>query len=154
MLFGSDDNEKQKTAKKEVGTVISQGTKIEGEVEVQESIRIDGQLNGKLKAKGDILVGKSGKLEADLEGDNIEIAGTVKGDVRAEGKLKLLKNGELIGDICYSNLVINDGAVFKGTSISDSDKTKSNQKQGSGKYDLKKNKKNKKNKSDKKVKKN
>ena len=151
MLFGSDDSEKQKTAKKEVGTIISQGTKIEGEVEVQESIRIDGQLNGKLVAKGDILVGKSGKLEADLEGDNIEIAGTVEGDVRAEGKLKLLKNGELIGDICYSNLVINDGAVFKGTSISENDKSSSKNKKSSGKYDSNKDKTNK---SDKNVKKN
>ncbi|MBM7557619.1 bactofilin family protein [Halanaerobacter jeridensis] len=140
MLFGSNDKEKNETSTKEVGTIISQGTKIEGEVEVKESIRIDGQLNGKLTAKGDILVGKSGKLKADLEGDNIEIAGTVEGDVRAKGKLKLLKNGELIGDICYSNLVINDGAVFKGTSISDKDKeTKGKSKKNKSKKDLKKN---------------
>ncbi|MFO7819073.1 MAG: GNAT family N-acetyltransferase [Halanaerobacter sp.] len=117
MLFGDSDNEKE-TSTKEVGTIISQGTKIEGEIEVKESIRIDGELEGKLVAQGDILVGKSGSLTADLKGDNIEIAGEIEGNVSAEGRLKLLKNAKLIGDISYSNLVINDGAVFKGTSIS------------------------------------
>jgi cytoskeletal protein CcmA (bactofilin family) len=128
MLFGSDDKKKKnKKTQKQISTIINQGTTIEGEVEVEESIRVDGRLNGKLVVEGDILVGKTGKLKADVEGENIEIAGEVEGDVRANGKLRLLKDGKLTGDICYSNLVINDGALFKGTSISEkkSNKTSS-----------------------------
>ena len=127
MLFGDSDKEKERSTK-EVGTIISQGTKIEGEIEVKESIRIDGELKGKLIAEGDILVGKKGSLNADLKGDNIEIAGAVEGDISAEGRIKLLKDAKLIGDIRYSNLVINDGAVFKGTSISQLDKKESKKK--------------------------
>ncbi|MGM0501468.1 MAG: bactofilin family protein [Bacillota bacterium] len=119
MLFGSDDKkDKNKTKTKEVSTIISQGTTIEGEVHVKESIRVDGKLEGKLIVDGNILIGQNGKLNADLEGQNIEIAGEVEGDVKAEGKLKLLESGKLNGDIRYSNLIINDGALFKGTSIS------------------------------------
>ena len=135
MLFGSNNKnkkkKKRKSSTKEVSTIISQGTEIEGEIHVKESIRIDGKLTGKLVVEGNILIGKSGKLEADVEGENIEIAGKVEGDVRANGKLKLLKDGELIGDICYSNLVINDGAVFKGTSISDNQKNNNSTKDSS-----------------------
>ncbi|AGB42490.1 Integral membrane protein CcmA involved in cell shape determination [Halobacteroides halobius DSM 5150] len=102
--------------KNNVGTVISQGTAIEGEIAVSESIRIDGQLYGKLIAEGDVFIGKEGNLEADITGNNVVIAGTVKGNIKAEDKLEIISTGKLSGDISISNLVIHDGGVFEGSS--------------------------------------
>lgn len=116
MVFGK--KKKKKKRSKNIETVISSGTKIEGTIKVEESIRIDGELEGELIAQGDVFVGKNGKLKADVEGDDVMIAGEVEGNVKAEGKLEIVDTAKLIGDICISNLVIHDGAVFKGRSTS------------------------------------
>ena len=115
-MFGSKD--KKEKEKKNVGTVISDGTKIEGTIEVGESIRVDGEIHGKLIVSGDVFVGKAGKLQADVRADNVMIAGLVEGNVEAEGKLEIVSTGKLSGDICISNLIIHDGGIFEGNSTS------------------------------------
>ncbi len=116
-MFGNKEKKKEKE-KKNVGTVISEGTKIEGTIEVGESIRVDGEIHGKLIVSGDIFVGKAGKLKADVKADNVMIAGLVEGNVEAEGKLEIVSTGKLSGDICISNLIIHDGGIFEGNSTS------------------------------------
>ena len=113
-MLGSNEEEK----KKDVGTVISEETVIEGTVEVGESIRVDGEIKGKLIAAGDVFIGKGGKLQADIKAGNVMIAGLVEGNVEAKGKLEIVSTGKLSGDICISNLIIHDGGVFEGNSTS------------------------------------
>jgi cytoskeletal protein CcmA (bactofilin family) len=113
-MFGK----KKKKKAKGIGTIISAGTKVEGVIEVAESIRIDGELEGQLIVNGDIYVGKEGRLTANVQGDNIMIAGVIEGNVKAEGKLEIVETGKLIGDISISNLIIHDGATFQGNSTS------------------------------------
>jgi len=110
-LFGEDGIEE-----KDVGTVISEGTTIEGTVEVTESIRVDGKIEGKIIAAGDVFIGEQGELKADIKAENVMIAGLLKGNVEAKGKLEIVSTGTLKGDICISNLIIHDGGVFEGNS--------------------------------------
>ncbi|WP_027339667.1 bactofilin family protein [Halonatronum saccharophilum] len=114
-MFGK---KKKKKNAKNVGTIISNSTKIEGVIKVEESIRIDGELEGELITKGDVYIGREGKLKANVTGSNVMIAGSVEGDVKADEKLEIVESGKLIGDICISNLIIHDGATFKGSSRS------------------------------------
>ncbi len=120
-MFGKKKKKKKKTTTKQsknVGTIISSGTSIEGIIKVMESIRIDGQLKGELIVDGDIYIGKKGRLEANIQGDNVMIAGEVEGNIKASGKLEIVETGKLIGDISISNLIIHDGATFQGNSTS------------------------------------
>ncbi|GAB6137158.1 polymer-forming cytoskeletal protein [Halanaerobaculum tunisiense] len=117
-MFGSD-----KQDDKNVGTVISQETIIEGEIEVEESIRIDGQLNGTLTAEGDVFIGQEGRLTADIKAENVMIAGSVEGNVVVDDKLEVVSTGRLSGDISISNLVIHDGGVFEGSSTANLDRS-------------------------------
>ncbi|WP_018249424.1 bactofilin family protein [Orenia marismortui] len=118
-MFGR--KKKKKSLTKNVGTIISPGTRIEGIVEVAESIRIDGSLEGDLIVKGDVYVGKEGRLKGNIQGDNIMIAGNVEGNIKADGKLEIVETGRLVGDISISNLIIHDGAIFEGNSTSKAD---------------------------------
>ncbi|ADL13818.1 protein of unknown function DUF583 [Acetohalobium arabaticum DSM 5501] len=124
MLFGSKKDKKKQESKttdaSNMETVIGENTELEGTLTIEGSLRIDGVINGKLKAKGDVVVGKSGTLEADIEARNVTIAGDVTGNVMTENKLVITSTGKLIGDIKIANLIIEDGAVFKGKSESKS----------------------------------
>ncbi|SJZ80504.1 bactofilin family protein [Selenihalanaerobacter shriftii] len=133
MLFGSKKKKKKKRQQRQqreklnsndMETIIGKGTKIEGTIETETSLRVDGALNGKLKSQGDVVVGEDGVLEADIEAKNITVAGSITGNVIASGKLVIVSTGKLIGDIKIANLIVEDGAVFKGQSESRTATTK------------------------------
>ncbi|MCE5285275.1 MAG: polymer-forming cytoskeletal protein [Pelosinus sp.] len=97
----------------QVETVIGKGTQIQGSI-TASGIRIDGQLDGDLTSSGDVLVGDSGVLNAEIKARNAVIAGMVKGNVEVAGKLELMPTAKLCGDIKVGMLIIGEGAVFKG----------------------------------------
>lgn len=99
-----------------VDTVIGTETSFTGTLRASGSIRIDGQVNGEIVSKGDVIVGESGRVEATVEGRNIVVAGTIHGNVGASGRLEIAATGKLYGDLSASSLVIDEGAVFHGTS--------------------------------------
>ncbi|MEC9489089.1 MAG: polymer-forming cytoskeletal protein [Halanaerobium sp.] len=99
-----------------VETIIGTGSKLTGNIYSEGSIRIEGEIEGEIETEGDVFVGESGKLNANIKGRNIVVAGEVMGNVDAESKLEIVPTGKLIGDITMSTLVIEDGATFKGKS--------------------------------------
>lgn len=125
MLFGGKKKkDKQNSSANDIETIVGENTEIEGTINATGSLRIDGKLTGKLKTQGDVVVGENGVLKADIEAKNVTVAGSVNGDVVADGKLVIVSTGKLIGDIKITNLIIEDGAIFKGKSESKSATTK------------------------------
>lgn len=98
----------------QVETVIGKGTQIKGTITASAGVRIDGQLDGDLTSSGDVLVGDSGVLNAEVKARNAVVAGVVKGNVEVQEKLELMPTAKLYGDIKVGMLIIGEGAVFKG----------------------------------------
>ncbi|REJ17926.1 MAG: cell shape determination protein CcmA [Paenibacillaceae bacterium] len=97
-------------------TYIGPGSAFEGRLESDGSIRIEGRVTGSVHSKGDVSIGDTGVVEADITARNIVIAGTVKGNVQATEKLTIKPKGTLTGDILTALLEINEGARYEGTS--------------------------------------
>lgn len=97
-----------------IDTVIGKNTSAEGNIKTQGTIRIDGNFNGQIDVKGNIVIGESAKLEADISTENIVISGEVKGNITAKGQMQLTSTAKLYGDIEVQNLIIDDGAIFEG----------------------------------------
>ena len=98
-----------------VNTVIGKGVLFNGTISGKGLIRIDGEAEGSVSSKGDVVIGESGRLKADLKGRNITIAGYYEGSLEAEGKLELKRSATVAGSCKVGNLVVEEGAVFKGT---------------------------------------
>lgn len=107
---------KMEEAKGKVETILGNGTIVEGDLYTKGSLRIEGQVKGRIKAEGDLLVGESGNLETEIEARNVLIAGTVKGNIKAQNKIEILPSGKLYGDIKTKIIKIEAGAVFVGSS--------------------------------------
>ena len=93
---------------------------------------MDGEFKGEIKAKGDVVVGEAGRVEASIEARNVLVGGTIKGNIVALGKVDIAPTGKLFGDMRVRNLMIEEGAVFKGNCLmekEDSEKTKQHQQQ-------------------------
>lgn len=98
-----------------MNTIIGKGTKIEGNMEVSQSLRIDGTFKGSITATDTLIVGTTGELsEVTVQVKNAIIGGKIKGDVSASNKITLESTSNLEGDLSAKLLVIEEGALFSG----------------------------------------
>jgi cytoskeletal protein CcmA (bactofilin family) len=98
-----------------MNTIIGKGTKIEGTMDVTQSLRIDGSFKGSLNTSDTLIVGSTGELiEVMLKVKNAIIGGVVKGTVIALNKVTLESTSRLEGDLTAKLLIIEEGALFTG----------------------------------------
>lgn len=94
-------------------TVIGSNSETEGTFSSSGNVRMDGKFTGTLEIEGNILVGESADIRADINARNISIAGTVRGNVSGN-KVQLLRTGRIWGDISASALTTEEGAFIDG----------------------------------------
>jgi len=100
-------------------TVIGQGARLEGSVVSAGSLRIDGQVKGKITADGDVSLSSQSQVEADINATNVTVGGKFKGNVNAKVRAELSKGGRVDGNITSKTLVVSEGAIFNGQSLMD-----------------------------------
>ena len=98
-----------------MNTIVGKGTKIEGKMDVTQSIRIDGIFKGTLSATDTLIVGATGELlEVNAKVKNAIIGGNIKGNISATNKVTLESTSRLEGDLTAKLLIIEEGALFTG----------------------------------------
>ena len=85
------------------------GTKIQGEIETQGDIRIDGTVIGKLNVQGKLVLGEKGIIEGELICKFAEILGTVNGELAVSDWLSLKSTAVIKGDIITLESYLRDG---------------------------------------------
>lgn len=97
-------------------SLLSKSVNIEGEIQGDENLHVDGNIKGSIKLNGDILVGRTGVVNADIEANNIVIQGQVTGNILARHQLEIQPSGKLMGDCTARSIDIKEGAMFEGRS--------------------------------------
>jgi cytoskeletal protein CcmA (bactofilin family) len=95
---------------------LGSGTYVEGIIKTESSVRVDGTIKGKLVCKNTLTVGINGQIEGDIEAKNAIIGGKINGKIKVAEKLVLESKSALMGEIKASKLIIDEGAIFEGTS--------------------------------------
>mgnify|MGYP001617260982 FL=1 len=78
------------------------------------NLRINGKFEGNLDTRGNLTVGPTAVINADIIGDNIIIGGKVKGKITARERLTLLPQAIVEGHIFPAKLNITEGAILEG----------------------------------------
>lgn len=94
-------------------TVLGANCTLEGTLRSNANVRLDGTFTGTLEISGNILVGETAKINADINAKNISIAGAVRGNVTGK-KVQLLRTGRIWGDIHAQALTTEEGAFIDG----------------------------------------
>lgn len=94
-------------------TVLGANSVMEGTFKSSGNVRMDGKFTGTLEISGNILVGETAHINADIDARNISIAGAVRGNVTGN-KVQLLRTGRVWGDINANALTTEDGAFIDG----------------------------------------
>lgn len=98
-----------------LNSILGQGCRIKGDIELQGTIRIDGKFEGQIKCPETLIIGKSGEVRADATVKNAVIGGKLIGNIVASNKIELQTGSHVEGDIQTSRLVIDEGVFFEGT---------------------------------------
>lgn len=100
--------------KSETSTLIGRTLKIDGTINAEEEVTIEGQIKGKVKVNNKLVIGKGGFVSAEITAQHVRIIGKAEGNVRASDKVEIVSGGELIGNIQSPKIIIAEGALFKG----------------------------------------
>jgi len=93
---------------------LDRGSSFRGELEFEDTMRIDGRFNGRIESKNELVVGESANIEADIHVGRIAISGKVTGKIKADQKIEIHRTGRVFCDIETPLLMIEEGAVFQG----------------------------------------
>ena len=94
-------------------TVLGASAVLRGELRSQGNVRLDGTFEGTLEIDGNVLVGETAKITADINAKNVAIAGAVRGNVSGK-KVQLLRTARVWGDITASAISTEEGAFIEG----------------------------------------
>jgi len=78
------------------------------------NLRINGKFEGNLDTRGNLTIGSTAVINADIIGDNIIIGGRVKGKITAKERLTLLPQAIVEGHIYPAKLNVAEGAILEG----------------------------------------
>jgi cytoskeletal protein CcmA (bactofilin family) len=98
----------------ELNGFLDSGASFKGELEFEDTMRIDGRFNGKIVSKNELIVGESATIEGDVHVGRIAISGTVIGKIFASQRVEIHRNGKVYSDVDTPALIIEEGAIFQG----------------------------------------
>lgn len=97
-------------------TLIAAECQINGTISINGNARIDGSIEGTIQVTGDLMIGATARLKADIEAATVSIAGEVHGNIKATDLLELCATARLCGDISTRQFKVDQGARFTGRS--------------------------------------
>lgn len=94
--------------------LVGLGTEINGDINSNGDLRIDGTLIGNLTVKGKVVVGETGKIRGEITCKNSDISGTIEGKVTVYELLAIKSTARINGDLQVGKLAIEPGSKFTG----------------------------------------
>ncbi len=96
-------------------TNIPAGSEIKGTITFGQAMKIDGNFEGELITdNGDLVVGKTGSVKANIRVRRAIIEGRVEGDIKASDKIEIRQKAQIKGNLQAKELLVEEGVVFTG----------------------------------------
>lgn len=98
----------------EQNSAISKTTSITGEISGHGDLRLEGRIDGDIKLKGLLCIGKECRFQGQAEAENIIIEGRVEGRIKALDKIEIRAGGHVQGKVVCQLIAIAEGAFLDG----------------------------------------
>jgi cytoskeletal protein CcmA (bactofilin family) len=99
---------------RDVQAHLGQGSRVEGKLTFDGSVRIDGQVEGEISAQDTVIIGEGAEVTAQIQANSVVVQGRVNGDIIARKRVELKAPATLVGNVNTPILVIHEGVVFEG----------------------------------------
>ncbi|MBS4014876.1 MAG: polymer-forming cytoskeletal protein [Candidatus Latescibacteria bacterium] len=115
-MFGKKDNidytNKDHTSR--LDTFVGKSTTLKGDIIIQGSIRIDGQIDGNIEVSETLICGNESFIKGNVTCKTAVIAGRIEGNITAQTAVELQSGANIMGDITCASLIIDKNCFFDG----------------------------------------
>jgi len=94
---------------------LDKGSRLQGELEFEETFRIDGTFEGKIRSGSELILGDTAEVTGEIEVGRLSINGKLKGTARATERIELHARARVEADLSTPVLKIEEGARFDGS---------------------------------------
>jgi cytoskeletal protein CcmA (bactofilin family) len=98
----------------ERSSVVSFGSCWQGNLKIDGSVRIDGQVSGEVDARETVYVAESAKVNAKIRAARVIIAGEIEGEVNCSDRLEVMPTGRVRAELTTRTLTVFEGAFIEG----------------------------------------
>ncbi len=95
-------------------SVISEQCQFQGTLDLQGSLRIDGNLEGNVDNAKYVTISKTGTVKGDITAQGVVVIGQMTGDIVAEN-VEILADAKITGNIRSKSILIEGGAKVSAT---------------------------------------
>ena len=109
---------KAASSRKNIDTLISVGTRIEGDISFRGRLRLDGAVRGNVSALSDqpgtLVLGEKAHIDGNIQAPRVVVNGAIDGQVKDCDTIELLARARISGEVNYTSMEIHYGAVIDG----------------------------------------
>ena len=98
-------------------SIIGPGMRVIGDCETEGTLRIEGTVEGTVRAGKAVVIGKDGEVRGDVLTQDAIIGGRVTGAVVAESRLELQATCAVDGEIKARRIKLDEGGRINGTIV-------------------------------------
>lgn len=118
------DRDSSSASSDSVISIIGPGMTIVGDCQTDGTVRIEGAVEGSVKAGKAIVIGKQGRVAGDIVTQDAVISGAVEGTVTAASRLELQATCRIDGEVHTRRMQLEEGAVLNGNVVMGPDAVK------------------------------
>ena len=95
-------------------SIIGPGMKIVGDCITDGTVRVEGRVEGSVKAGKAVVIGKDGTVQGNIDTQDAVISGTIEGTVNAQSRLELQATCRIDGEVFARRMQLEEGAILNG----------------------------------------
>lgn len=95
-------------------SVVAPGMRIVGELTTDGVVKVEGKIEGNIRARQQILVAKGGIVEGDLHTREAIVGGKVVGSIFAQERVEVQRGSAVNGDITAQRILVQEGGEVNG----------------------------------------
>ena len=102
-------------APESVISIIGPGMTVVGDCATDGTIRIEGRVDGSVRAGKAVVIGRDGMVAGDVSTQDAVVSGTVTGTLVAASRLEIQATAHIDGEVRAKRMQLEEGAVLNGT---------------------------------------
>lgn len=96
-------------------SIIGPGMSVVGDCATDGTIRIEGHVQGSVRAGKAVVIGKEGVVDGDVSTQDAVVSGTVTGTLVAASRLEIQATAHVDGEVRAKRMQLEEGAILNGT---------------------------------------
>jgi len=95
-------------------SIIGAGMTVRGDLDANGVVKIEGTVDGNVRAAAQVLVAKGGSVQGDVDTTEAVVGGVVSGAIRARDRVEIQSGASVHGDITTRRIAVAEGGTLNG----------------------------------------